>query len=800
MNDRALETAASPRIATRVRRVAQIVVVLLPVVLRAESNESAATMTHTGAAIYRAQCAKCHGPQGEGGTEDYDEPLYGERSIEALARFIAKKMPKDEPGSCTGDDAQRVARYIYDAFYSSNARNRHSPERVQLSHLTARQYATTVADLVASFRPTAKPTVEEHGLTGQYFASSEFARNKKVFERRDPWIEFRFETNEADAKRLGSEYTIRWTGSVIADETGDYEFGVTTESAVRMWLNDDTQLAIDAWVSGGAEAREHKHTVFLLGGRAYPLRIEFFKSNQKNGELALRWKAPHRTWETIPPENLVVSRVPPTLIVTTRFPPDDSSAGYERGTAISREWVDAASAAAVEVADKVVSQSEMFSGVPLNAVDAHRRLQPFCVQFAAHAFRRPLSHDEEQRFVGKPFATANDAATALKRSLLLVLQSPRFLYPDLASAGTLDDYDVAARLALALWDSLPDDELIRVAEQGRLHTSPQVATQARRMLRDPRAREKMREFFHQWLKVEKADDIAKDPIAYPEFDAEVLADLRQSLDLFLAEVMWSDRSDYRQFLLADYLYLNERLGKIYGTPVRRGGFRKVVIDGQPRAGVITHPYLLTAFAYHNNSSPIHRGVFLTRNILGRTIKPPPKAVAFKETDFDPNLSLREKIAKLTQATACQGCHRTINPLGFSLENYDGVGRYRTVENRKPVNAASDYETSDDNIVHFDGPRDVALYAANSPEAQRGFVQQLFHAIVKQPVGAYGAGTLEDLCRTFVASDYNMQSLLMEIAKIAALAGTDEADGRATHAPSVPDVSAAVVVAGTPASN
>ena len=770
-----------------------LLVCVLPLIARAESKELSVSTVRTGADVYRAECAKCHGPHGEGGTDDYDEPLYGDRSVDALARFIAKKMPKDRPGICTGDEAQRVAHYIYDAFYSPVARARLAPENVRLSHLTVRQYAIAVADLVGSFRPVPPSESEEQGLTGQYFASSEFARNKKVLERRDSRIELRFDAAGPDAKRLGPEYTIRWTGSLLADETGEYELSVATESAVRLWLNDDAQPLIDAWVSAGGEVREHKNTMFLLGGRAYPLRIEYFKSNQKNASLVLRWKAPHRVVEVVPAENLRSNRVPPTLIVTTAFPPDDSSAGYERGIAVSREWSQAAAAAAAEIADKVVGQIDSLSGATLGSADASAQLQRFCEDFAARAFRRPLSDELRQRFVTKHFAAAKDVATAVKRSLLLVLQSPRFLYPDLSSESP-DDYAVASRLALALWDSLPDEQLTRAAANRQLHTSAQVTAQARRMLRDVRTREKLREFFHQWLKVEKAEDVAKDPATYPGFDAAVLADLRQSLDLFLDDVVWNDQSDYRQLLLADYLFLNDRLGKFYGVSMPSGsGFRKVTLQGERRAGVITHPYLLAAFAYHNNSSPIHRGVFLTRNILGRALKPPPKAVAFKETELDPSLSMREKITKLTQGTACQSCHTVINPLGFSLEDYDGVGRHRTVENRKPVNTASEYQTSDDETIRFSDARDVAQYAAASSEAQRGFIQQLFHAIVKQPVGAYGSDTLEELRRTLVGSDYNLQALLSEIARRSALHGSDGPDELMTSSPS-PRASAPSVIA------
>jgi len=174
------------------------------------------------------------------------------------------------------------------------------------------------------------------------------------------------------------------------------------------------------------------------------------------------------------------------------------------------------------------------------------------------------------------------------------------------------------------------------------------------------------------------------------------------------------------------------------------------------------------YAYHKNSSPIHRGVFLTRNVMGRTLKPPPEAIEFKDDRFDPTLSMREKVEQLTKPTSCQGCHSVINPLGFSLESFDGVGRFRTSDSGKPVNTASDYPATDGGTVRFTDARSVAAYAAASPDAQRGFVQHLFHHLVKQPVQAYGPGALESLRGSFLASGFNMRELAAGIARTAAL--------------------------------
>jgi hypothetical protein len=173
------------------------------------------------------------------------------------------------------------------------------------------------------------------------------------------------------------------------------------------------------------------------------------------------------------------------------------------------------------------------------------------------------------------------------------------------------------------------------------------------------------------------------------------------------------------------------------------------------------------------TSPIHRGVFLTRNIVGRSLKPPPMAMTFKDGEFAPNLTMREKVAELTRPQACQACHSVINPLGFSLEQYDAVGRFRTSEHDKPIDPVSDYVTDDGQTIHLAGARDVAQFAIGSEKAQNTFIEQLFHHLVKQPLLAYGADTMSRLRLSFVASDFNMQKLAVHIATLSALHGVEK---------------------------
>jgi cytochrome c553 len=735
----------------------------------------------TGEQIFRQLCARCHGQAGEGTQENYPHPLVGKRSLAQLTRTIAKTMPKDDPGKCVGPDAEKVAAYIYQTFYSKDAQARNKPPRLELTRLTVRQYRNAVADLIGSFRAPGHWD-GQHGLRGEYFKSRRFRNGERVLERVDPTVHFDFGTASPLPEKIqADQFSIRWQGSVLAPETGTYEFIVRTEHATRLWVNDLDRPLIDALVKSINDT-EHHASIFLLGGRVYPLRLEFSKAKQGvddsktrktkppevKAAISLEWKLPQQAAEAIPERNLSPQTFPEMFVLTTPFPPDDRSVGYERGTSISEAWERATTDAAIEIADHVVRHLRELAGAGDKAPDREQHLREFCQRFAERAFRRPLTAQQKLLYIDHMFKSRRDLDTAVKRAVLLVLQSPWFLYREIS--GGRDAYDVASRLSFGLWDSLPDKELLEAAAKGRLATLPDVRNQAERMVPDLRTHAKLRTFLLQWLKVDQPPDLAKDTKRFPGFDGVITSDLRTSLDLFLEDVLWSEASDFRQLLLADYLYLNGRLARFYGAGLAGdASFQKVVLQPRERAGVLTHPYLTAAFAYTGESSPIHRGVFLARSVLGRTLRPPPEAFTPLPADLHPDLTTRERVALQTKPEACLACHGMINPLGFTLENFDAVGRYRKEENGRPIDATGAYLTRNGEIVKFADIRDLATFLAGSEETHEAFIEQLFHYLIKQPIRAFGPRKLSDLRQFFARNQYNVRKLLMEIAATSALA-------------------------------
>ncbi|MGB1258597.1 MAG: DUF1592 domain-containing protein [Akkermansiaceae bacterium] len=722
-----------------------------------------------GEAIYKEHCASCHGKQGEGVASEYDEALVGKRSIESLTRLIHKTMPEDEEEKVINADAKAVAVYIYNAFYSPAAQAKLNPVRKNLLRRTQHQHRNAIADLVGSFRGQHKLS-PRRGLNGHYFNAEKMNKRKtRLLDRIDTTASFDLahRGEEPKLKKINPRaFSIDWRGALLPPETGTYQFRISTPNGARLFLNTynmKNKALIDAWVSSGNKMRTTEGKAFLLGGYPIPIVIEFTSYQEKKSSVLIEWKPPHGTWQKIPQRYLSPDHVKPVTIVSTTFPADDASLGYERGSTISKAWNEAAARAAMQASSLILTDIDKLAKTKPNATNRAQRLKAFCLQFTQRAYGRPLSKVHSHR-IQSLFAN-HPPEHAAKRSIMLTLTSPYFLYPglNLNAQHKPDDFSNASHLALALWDSVPDQQLTKAALKGELNQPWQIRLQAKRMLNDPRTKHKTHRFFYQWLHLSEKDDLAKDLKTFPGFNAALIADLRTSLDLFLESVVWSGSSNYKQLFLSKDLFMNSRLAAFYGVPEPEGNqFAKLPAPDRKRAGIFTHPYVLSAFSYHKQTSPIHRGVYLSRNVLGRFLKPPPKATVFKDADFNPHFTMREKVTQLTKEHSCMVCHEIINPIGFSLENYDAVGRFRTKEKNKLINTESTYTTRDDREIRIKGPQDLARLAVESPGAHRSFIKHLFHHLIQQPTAAYGYTTMDDLHQRFQKDNFHIQRLILSI--------------------------------------
>ena len=338
--------------------------------------------------------------------------------------------------------------------------------------------------------------------------------------------------------------------------------------------------------------------------------------------------------------------------------------------------------------------------------------RPILTTLARRAYRRPVTAAEIEPLMdlfamGRADGTSFD--DGIEMALGGVLVSPRFLFrverpPEGGEPGSvyrISDIDLASRLSFFLWSSIPDDQLLELAEQGRLSERPVLAAQLTRMLADSKARALVDNFGGQWLHLRNVEDWTPDPERFADFDNAVRYAFQRETDLFLAHLIRDDRS-VLELIDADYTFLNEQLARYYGIEGVEGGyFRKVSLAGTPRGGIVTHGSVLMVTSYPTRTSPVLRGKWVLENLLGAPPPPPPPDVpALADTAKSSASSLREALERHRANPACAVCHARLDPLGFALENFDAVGKYRTEDEGVTVEASG--MLPDGTLV--DGPR------------------------------------------------------------------------------------------------
>jgi hypothetical protein len=275
----------------------------------------------------------------------------------------------------------------------------------------------------------------------------------------------------------------------------------------------------------------------------------------------------------------------------------------------------------------------------------------------------------------------------MQLALEAMLVSPRFLFR-IEPAGALDDFQFASRLSYFLWSSLPDDELFQLAQQHRLRDPEVLRAQIHRMLLDPKSRALVENFAGQWLQTRNLDSLQPDPAKFPEFTNDLRRDMQQETRLFFQSIV-RDGRPISDLLSANYTFLNQRLAAFYGiSHVEGPQFRRVDLPPDShRGGILTLASVLTVSSYSARTSPVIRGKWILENLLDSAPPPPPPNVPkLDETALGDTATMRQRLEQHRANPACRGCHARMDPLGFSLENYDAIGHWRTHDGNLPIDA------------------------------------------------------------------------------------------------------------------
>jgi hypothetical protein len=416
------------------------------------------------------------------------------------------------------------------------------------------------------------------------------------------------------------------------------------------------------------------------------------------------------------------------------------------------------------------SRRRIFTCRPARPAEETACARTILTALARRAYRRPVT-DGDMAPVLDLYAEGRKEGSfekGIERGLRLILASPKFLFrTETAPPGTtvqrVTDLELASRLSFFLWSSIPDDTLLDLAAKGRLSQPAVLEEQVRRMLADPKSRALVDNFASQWLLLRNLKNHIPTPGDFPNFDNELRQAFRRETEMFFESIIRDDRS-VLDLIDADYTFVNERLARHYGIPNVYGShFRRVTLRQPERRGILGHGSILTVTSYPNRTSPVLRGKWILENILGTPPSPPPADVPDLEENR-PGVearSLRERLEAHRANPTCASCHRVMDPLGFALENFDGIGEYRVKEVGGDVDPSG--QLADGSKV--DGPAALRAAILKKPDMfVRTFTQKLMTYGVGRGVEYNDLPMVRRIAREAAREEYRFSALVVSLVK------------------------------------
>lgn len=419
------------------------------------------------------------------------------------------------------------------------------------------------------------------------------------------------------------------------------------------------------------------------------------------------------------------------------------------------------------------SRNKIFITKPGKPAEEEGCARKILVNLARRAYRRPVNEED----LRKPMAfyregrSGHDFDAGIENALTAILVNPRFLFrieqdPDGVaprSAYRISDIDLASRMSFFLWSSIPDDELLDAAIRGELNNPEVFEKQARRMLADERSRSLITNFGEQWLYLRNLESFTPDLRLFPDFDDNLRQAFRQETELLLETVLREDRN-VMELIGADYTFVNERLAKHYGIPHVYGSrFRRVALAREnERGGLLRQGSILTVTSYATRTSPVIRGHWILGNLLGTPPPPPPANVpALKENTISSIVSVRERLAEHRANTACASCHNLMDPVGFSLENFDAIGRWRTYEEGQPIDVSGGLPDGS----AFEGVGGLEAGLLHRPDLFVGtLTEKLLIFALGRGIETYDAPAVRKIVEDAKAQNYRFSAILLGVVR------------------------------------
>ncbi|MDZ4689265.1 MAG: DUF1592 domain-containing protein, partial [Planctomycetaceae bacterium] len=737
-----------------------------PAVVHADDRPAKPQFATQAAPFVKKYCIECHGgeaPEGDITFAKYvdergllkDRKLW-ERALDLVTQGLMPPADSEQP---TAAEKEALVAYLNHALYHVDCTQGVDPGRVTIRRLNRAEYNNTIRDLVGvDFQPAADFPTDDVGygfdnigdvlslpplLMEKYLEAAETVAqralvivdvNRPRTKHYSPGELFK----GPSAHDSGDTVGILSEGFVAADYevpiAGKYRFRVKAsgqragDEAAKLEFRVDGKALKTVDVNSRRRGEEHDVEVTVTGGKhrfAAAFTNDFYDEQRKEDR------------------NLYVHHIEIVgpLEIDSNF-----------ATAFQKSFL------AKRPADDVTVNAAL-----------RENLRPFLKR----AFRRTVGESEMDGYVGLVERSVKDGQSfdvAMQTVLTAVLVSPQFLFRvetdrnpnDAKDAHALNDYELASRLSYFLWASLPDDELFALAERDELHRDDIIAAQIQRMLKDPRSQALVDNFAEQWLQLRVLDEITPDPEQFPEFSPELREDMQQETKRLFAHVMQNDLS-VLELLDADYTFVNERLAKHYGmTDVTGPEFCKVSVAGSPRAGLLTQASVMTMTSNPNRTSPVKRGKWIMEVVLNTPPPPPPPNVPELEaTKAADNATLREQLQLHRENASCASCHRVMDDLGFGLENFDAIGRYRDTDRGQPIDTTGELPDGS----KFNGPRELAaVLKGRQDQFGRSLSEKLLTYALGRGLEYYDRCTVNRIADQMKAGDYRFSALVTAVVK------------------------------------
>jgi mono/diheme cytochrome c family protein len=400
-------------------------------------------------------------------------------------------------------------------------------------------------------------------------------------------------------------------------------------------------------------------------------------------------------------------------------------------------------------------------------------VEKIVTNLAHHAYRRPPTKTEIaslMKFVAMAKSQGQNTEQGIQLALEAMLVSPEFLFrverdpnpTDPEKVHRLSDVELASRLSYFLWSSMPDDELLGLAESGKLKDPATLDAQVKRMMTDRKAIAFADNFAGQWLEIRNLDSITPDPKKFPLWTPELKDAMRTETSMFFQHVL-SENRPITEFIDAKYTFLNENLAKFYGIPDVKGpDFRRVELSTEQRGGVLTQGSVLAVSSYPSRTSPTIRGKYILNNVLGTPPPPPPPDVpALDDAKVGSEVSLRKQLESHRNNAVCASCHSKMDVLGFGLENYDAIGKWRTVDGKFPIDVGGTMPSG----KSFQTAAEMrTILVASMPQISRCLIEKIMTYAMGRGMQTYDNRTIDQINKDVASDGYKFQTLIYDVVR------------------------------------